>query len=669
MTTQSKETIMAEPRVEDYDSESDEEESDDELETDEDSEEEDDDDEAPGYASTSFRIHSAGAYQDDDDDDDEEEEDSDEEEEEEEEGYGEGAMVAYDGEESEEDDEGFQDEPLVMETTETVYEERVTKDRGATFWWWLLICCCCCLCILLALGIILGLWVFKETDDELSPTVSPMPTVNLPPAAIAPAYLPTDGDTTAPTPTDGGGGGANNNPDDEEDETQPPTVNIPPIVILPPVADSYIRNGNGENQVNFGDDEGLVLVNDGGDSSNILLSFDMTEINQALDQGEAIPRMLLRLEHEPHPDGDPMTMQVSQVPGSDDLDIESLTWDSFERPTDVVPGPQLEVAPIQTTIDIDITELVVQRRRNLKKKEERAAAVKGGTMLRKRDTDSAVARLEREEYDEMIQRHVQGARQLQSMQDNRLVLLIESVGNAPFPGEQFYSREYNDGEYTPELLVFFATPNPTANPTITGKPTTSPAPSIPPTLTFSPTTSPAPSASPTRSPQPTLLPSVFPTISPAPTTCLEQSRPKLVNLFGTGTPVAATDVIETIAQKGTTVKIAVNQLWTQEGDSADWIIPYYSVLDGTNATSCERTKNVPYGDRLTFELPCYPFPDEAAFVAIIVNDASFEKGNDFQLPPGCVADGSDHTGKKSTYMLHIPCISSCDLSAAPSTAP
>ena len=60
---------------------------------------------------------------------------------------------------------------------------------------------------------------------------------------------------------------------------------------------------------------------------------------------------------------------------------------------------------------------------------------------------------------------------------------------------------------------------------------------------------------------------------------------------------------------------------------------------------------------------------QTAFVAIIVNDASFEKGNDFQLPPGCVADGSDHTGKKSTYMLHIPCISSCDLSAAPSTAP
>ena len=67
-------------------------------------------------------------------------------------------------------------------------------------------------------------------------------------------------------------------------------------------------------------------------------------------------------------------------------------------------------------------------------------------------------------------------------------------------------------------------------------------------------------------------------------------------------------------------------------------------------------------------VPCYP--DNIARVAIIVNDEIFEEGTNFLLPDGCVDDPTtDITGKKSVYSLEIPCISTCDNSAAPSSAP
>jgi hypothetical protein len=217
-----------------------------------------------------------------------------------------------------------------------------------------------------------------------------------------------------------------------------------------------------------------------------------------------------------------------------------------------------------------------------------------------------------------------------------------------------------------------ATSPPTNSPTITAKPTVSAMPSNGPTTSHAPSASHQPTSSPTKTGKPTTS---APTSSQNPTGCYESAQPRLTRLFGTANPLDARDVITTLAQKGTTVKFTITQLWgnittgngTVSNNNIVWIAPYWANLDGTETFTCDRTFDVAPLAKLTYTAPCYD--DSKARVAVIVNDESFPQGTNFLLPEGCVPDARDLDGRKSVYYIEIPCVSTCDFSAAPSSTP
>jgi hypothetical protein len=212
---------------------------------------------------------------------------------------------------------------------------------------------------------------------------------------------------------------------------------------------------------------------------------------------------------------------------------------------------------------------------------------------------------------------------------------------------------------------------PTNGPTITASPSSSFAPSATPSVSsapsptpmpvpLTPTASPAPTKTPapfssapstTPSPSTSQTPSTTPSTSLAPSACLDKTRPKLLNQFGTNTalPVGAVTIV---SQDRTDVTFRVAQLWSNATNNLVWMAAYYQAAANNATFLCEKERDVTFESELDFTAPC--FQGETT-IAVIVNDESFVDSTDLDLPRDCVSDVDDITGKMTSYLFTLPC--------------
>ena len=315
---------------------------------------------------------------DDDDDDDDGEESA--------------AMVSYDENQNrdiEENPEEFDDEEQSQYKDEE--EEDEEPNRMGAKICAAILCCCCCLLIII--GIILGLTLFRQDKDSESSTVKGQgganaPTVEPAPGEPTPSFDPIQRPTLAPFPLPPSARPPPTNfpTVSPEPSASPvvvptpkptlfptlmptlspaPTQTVPDVIGLPPFADITIfTDGISDLQFeNFGTEDSL-LVQDGLASKTqipdaySLLAFDMTNVPSSRDRlWDRDTSAILRLQHVPAAiERGPATLHIVRLP-STRLDIETLHGGLF-FPDGGIEGPSFEVAPADTEVNVDITNLV-----------------------------------------------------------------------------------------------------------------------------------------------------------------------------------------------------------------------------------------------------------------------------------------------------------------------
>lgn len=280
-------------------------------------------------------------------------------------------------------------------------------------------------------------------------------------------------------------------------------------IVFPAVSDTYIQGGALADQ-QFGTAETFEVVDGEGDDNKAiaLLLFNMSNITS--DSAFEDSQILLRLMHVESVNSETSAISVSKLPFDSTVDVEGLTWNDFSN-TEGEAGPEFTVVEDSEEIDVDVTSLVRPARK------------------------------------------LRQGRRLQS--DGMLFLKLEATNNTDHFGEVFRSREFNDGEFAPKLILHRdratpsnSSPPPTSPPTVAPvtPPTFSPAPSASPslsagpTLSMAPSLSAAPSGAPSSSAPPSITasespsqsfsPTAMPTSSPAPTrTFTPSSMPSVSN--------------------------------------------------------------------------------------------------------------------------------------------
>ena len=257
----------------------------------------------------------------------------------------------------------------------------------------------CCLVILLIIGLVLGLVVFdnRGNDRENAGTTaeagqtdedSKTPGVSNPsspgsassPTFSEPTRSPVQSQTGAPTimPTMKGASTPNATPR----PTLRPTVTSvsapiptptsvlqpsPSQIIILPYADTFIyRDGFSTSQA-FGTEDTFLVQNGPGfvrdDVADAvgLLAFDVAAgLSAAGQSATAIQQITLRLSHEPAVwDRGAATLTIRRLP-STQMAIETLHAGLFDPADDEgVIGPSFSVSPDDTTVDVDVTDLLL----------------------------------------------------------------------------------------------------------------------------------------------------------------------------------------------------------------------------------------------------------------------------------------------------------------------
>jgi hypothetical protein len=157
-------------------------------------------------------------------------------------------------------------------------------------------------------------------------------------------------------------------------------------------------------------------------------------------------------------------LTVSRLPESPlaDLDLETLNARIVATDTDLeVEGPTFSVSPTPnvTKVEVDVTELVFE---------------------------------------------------LAGRDESKIFLKIANMGDFQVlgSGDEFYSKEFEDGKYAPQLKLGFV-------PTVSSEPTQAPTTSAAPSVSSEPTTLPTLSLAPSVSVNPSALPSSAPSTRPS----------------------------------------------------------------------------------------------------------------------------------------------------------
>jgi hypothetical protein len=277
----------------------------------------------------------------------------------------------------------------------------------------------------------------------LTEAPSPFPSVSLQPTSEKPS---------GPIPT--------SMPSAVPSESLPPT-NLPtlhpPEMLFPVIADTYLRGGIYANET-FDKQDIFRIINgdDESDTGYALLEFDLT----SLPPDENIFReseVILRLFRVQGVSNQTASISITKLAHSEDIDIETLTWDSF-TPEDGVAGPTFQVDEDTEELEIDITGLI-------------------------RGTSSSPS-----------SRQIRGRR----LQNGKTFLLLETVDASNFLGESFHSTE--SGPDTAPLIIHnFLTEAPSPFPSVSLQPSPAPSLSAQPSLSSGPSTSLEPSLAPSTS--------------------------------------------------------------------------------------------------------------------------------------------------------------------------
>ena len=323
--------------------------------------------------------------------------------------------------------------------------------------------CCCCV-FLIAFGAVGGAFAIREPPGErLSNfTYSPAPTPN-------PSTSPTVA-TASPT-------------------VPPPTV----TVRLTVDGDTHVQDGDFAGVV-FGREDSLLVQNGEEFNSRILLSFDVDTAQFPSDNMfDRTKRATLQLERVVSIADNPATnITVVKLPPTPSP-IERVSWNLY-RPVDGVKGPVMTIdSPDKTIIHVDITEFffgtAVARQRSLGQHKDRKMS-----NLRRTQADTTT----------------------------QLLLMLEA--STPGAGVEFRSKDYQNGNSAPKIMVTFSSTTPTtsapveATPNPTKTPTKVPTPAPTKTLsTTSPTVSPTEKATEAPTAKATTAMPTTPNVTKSPT--------------------------------------------------------------------------------------------------------------------------------------------------------
>ena len=255
----------------------------------------------------------------------------------------------------------------------------------------------CCLLILLIIGLVLGLVVFRNRGNDRENSGSaqagqtnedaPTPSVNNPsigsdssPTFSDPTRSPVQSQTGAPTimPTTGGGNSTpNSTPKPSLRPSMPPAQSpilaptsvlqpSPSQIIILPYADTFIYRDGFTSFEAFGTDDtflvqnGPAFVRDDVADAVGLLAFDVASgLSAEGISANAIQQITLRLFHEPAVwNRGAATLTIRRL-ASTTLAIETLHAGLFDPADDEgITGPSFSVHPDDTIVEVDVTDLL-----------------------------------------------------------------------------------------------------------------------------------------------------------------------------------------------------------------------------------------------------------------------------------------------------------------------